>query len=483
MPAVGQRSQQPTADYQPKDRIIEVSESLTTSPPVQQATHPAPDEQDEEEYDPLSLDISSSDSGEADVEEGGDGGDGNDAQASSDDADRDGEDATDDTGNAGKVDKGKGRAADDGDDDAGDFWAVNGGFSQRSRRTVIEVDPSNLEDTVDAMLKVLEERARSRPTIAMPDMDDRPRHRGCSREELQRMLASAVSQAEKMKMIKLMRQQMYYDIEYLRAQAEYIHTLELVMHSKRISLEELLQMLEKALKAKRAAQRHSHGDGGDVDGGDDSGAGTSGGDGASSGGSDDSRTGNGPPDQGSDEGRERDAVSNGELAGTSKAAGKQVVPPVAVRRPATRRTARPMKKLPTTRRAGPSSQTSPAAPALPARDAAAVQASSSPGLGSSPSPVFPSASTQRRPLQADLVTSPRRLSAAMKGKAREWLAGLPIDLPRPLTISPYHSAGRAPSIEPSPVGTARASLTGAFALNSSHELPTLADGLSTTSAA
>ncbi|KAI0736489.1 hypothetical protein C8Q72DRAFT_940889 [Fomitopsis betulina] len=324
--AVGQRRQQPTADSQPKDRIIEVAESLRTSPPVQRATHPAPDEQDEEEYDPLSLDISSSDSAEADVEEGGDDGDGNDAQASSDDADRDGEVSTDDTGNAGEVDKGKGRAADDGDDDAGDFWAVNGGFSQRSQRTVIEVDPSNLEDTVDAMLKVLEERARSRPTVAIPDMYDPPRHRGCSREELQRMLTSAVSQAEKMKMIKLMRQQMYYDIEYLRAQAEYIHTLELVMHSKRISLEELLQMLEKALKAKRAAQRHSHRDGGDVDGGDDSGAGTSGGDGASSGGSDDSRTGNGPADQGSDEDRERDAAGghgNSELAASGTAGGRQ----------------------------------------------------------------------------------------------------------------------------------------------------------------
>ncbi|KAI0736537.1 hypothetical protein C8Q72DRAFT_6701 [Fomitopsis betulina] len=474
---IRQLRQETTLAAHARDRILEVAESLGTLPPVMQGTssqassipRPLDNEvnttanSDEAEPISLSLDISS-DSGEANVEEGGDGGDGNDAQAPSDDADRDGEDTTDDTGNAGRVDKGKGRAADDGDDDAGDFWAVNGGFSQRSRRTIIEVDPSNLEDTVDAMLKVLEERARSRPTVAMPDMDDPPRHRGCSREELQRMLASAVSQAEKMKMIKLMRQQMYYDIEYLRAQAEYIHTLELVMHSKRISLEELLQMLEKALKAKRAAQRHSHGDGGDVDGGDDSGAGTSGGDGASSCGSDDSRAGNGPADQGSDEGRERDAV-------------KQAVPPVAVRRQATRRIARPMKKLPTTRSAGPSSQ------AIPAWDAAAVRASSSSGLGSSPSPVFPLVSVQRRPLRSDPVTPPRRLSAAMKEKARQWLAGLPIDLPSPPSNSPDSSARRAPPIEPSPVGTARVRLTGAFASNSSHELPMLANGPSSTSAA
>ncbi|KAI0736556.1 hypothetical protein C8Q72DRAFT_8048 [Fomitopsis betulina] len=303
------------------------------------------------------------------------------------------------------------------------------------------------------------------------------------------MLASAVSQAEKMKMIKLMRQQMYYDIEYLRAQAEYIHTLELVMHSKRISLEELLQMLEKALKAKLAAQRCSHGDGdgnGDDaagDGSDDSSAGASGDDGAASGGGDSGQEGDcedSPADEGGDSGdREHDIRSdeaseghgNGELPTTSKVAGKQVEPPVAVRRQAARRMARPMKKLPSRMAAPSASKTVPAAPALlSAWDTPDAQGSSSSDLGSSPSPAFPPVSIQRRPLLADPVAPPRRRSAAMKEKARQWLAGLPIDLPSPL------SAGRAPSIEPSPVGTARVSLTGVFALNHSRELPILASG-------
>ncbi|KAI0736526.1 hypothetical protein C8Q72DRAFT_6218 [Fomitopsis betulina] len=145
---------------------------------------------------------------------------------------------------------------------------------------------------------------------------------------------------------------------------------------------------------------------------------------------------------------------------------------------------RPMQKLPSCMASPSASKTVPVGPALlPAWGAATAQASSNSDLVSSPSPALPHVSAQRWPLRPDPVTQPRRLSAVMKEKARQWLAGLPLDLPRPLGDSPGYSADRAPSIEPSPVGTARASLTGAFTLDSSHELLTLANGLSSTSTA
>ncbi|KAI0736566.1 hypothetical protein C8Q72DRAFT_8856 [Fomitopsis betulina] len=485
VPVVRRPREQPSMVAQARDRILEVAESLG---PLSNRAEPTS----------LSLDISVPDPAEEIVETGGDDVN-DDAQVLLHEADRDSGNGADEAEAEDRPDKGKGRATDDEADDArGDFWTVCSGFAAHE---LLEADPSTLEDTVDAMLKALEERARKHPKVTTPVQDWPTPFIGCSREEMREMRESHLSRAEKLEKIKLMRQQMHYDIECLRAQAEHIHAPELVTHSKRIALQEILQMLAEALKAKLAAQNGD--DDGDEVGGaryndDDSGAGTSGGDGAASGGADSSRTsdsGDGPVDEGADSGDEGgghdehcDKASEGHGNGgelptgstSSKAAGKRVALPVAVERQATRRMVHSMKKLPSRMTA---SKTVPAGPA-PAWETSDAQASSRSDLESSPSPVvLPPVFTLRQPLRPDTVTPPRRLSAAMKEKARQWLAGFPFDLPSPPSNSPDYSAGQAPSIEPSPVGTARVRLTGVFVLDHSRGLPMLASGPSSTSAA
>ncbi|KAI0736563.1 hypothetical protein C8Q72DRAFT_8669 [Fomitopsis betulina] len=193
--------QPPSMVAKARDRILEVAESLGPLPRVTQGTSDQPAfarppldaeiattaNNDEAEPISLSLDISSSDPAEEIVEEGGN------VHVLPDHADRDSEDEADEAEDG--ADKGKVRATDDEDDAGCDFWTVWGGFAAHE---LLEMDPSQLEDSIDAMLKVLEERARKHPRVAAPVQDWPAPIVGCSREEMLEMCESHLSRAEQL---------------------------------------------------------------------------------------------------------------------------------------------------------------------------------------------------------------------------------------------------------------------------------------------
>ncbi|EPT03032.1 hypothetical protein FOMPIDRAFT_159850, partial [Fomitopsis schrenkii] len=367
----------------------------------------------------------------------------------------------------------------------------------------IEADADDQEDVEDERLEALEESVRRRALEQLavaPAVQEGPAHdfdfdvekvKGCSGAEMKRICDVMRERGKKIRKMQREREELARDLAYNRAKAEHISVLRDVLLSKRICLERMMQRMRRKFR-RRSCDDHSDNDSSD-NGGDDGADG-----GAASGGKDNSHTGNderGQANEGSDTsdesqkqegGRGEENVEeygDGKPPRTSKAAGKQVAPSVAVGQRAAQRIVRGMpRRLPSSPMAGPSTRKQvPAAPAiLPAWDAAATQVAKA-----SSSLVLPSASAQLQPRRPSPVTPLPRSSAAMRRSmaiAQQWLAGMPSGVARPPSDSSPDSAIGAPSIAgPSQVGTARrASLLGALAGDRSREDPIYGGHLSST---
>lgn len=409
--------------------------------------------------------------------------------------------------------------------------AASGGdyFSSIGQWIIPEVedeDSLSPEGLVDKQLELLEEAVRKTmgelPATPPPAQDgpangfdfDLHRVKGCSGAEMRRITHATRTRAQRMRGIAHRRAQLERDLHFLRCQAEHMAMLEKVIASKRLWLEQQMNMLGKAF---RMRSKSGEGNGSDGHGGGDesNGSGAGGSRGKSTGGNDDGKTrseeGNraeqnvsGDKDWENEDGNEEnwenesgsdkentDVHGTGVALAGSKVVQRDVAPPVAASQRATRRTAHRVQRLPSL---GPSiSQAAAAAPTLlPAWNADALQGTGtgwelSSDSGSSPSPGLPLFSARLRSPQPNPFTPPPRSSASIRHNMES--ARTPLsDLPGIVASLPSTSvASRA--VEASPLaslsqlgGARRVSLTGAFALSAPNEHPLFGAGFSSISA-
>lgn len=537
MPVIGRPRQAPAgaAISPPEGRIMQIAESIRLQRALDEYTPmnfarsrpgnvTAVTADEDEEYQlPLALEVSDSDSGEENVgdvgnsihgdenrydqpehpeDEAGDEPEGTDGQL--DEANTGG------TARLSAADKGKGRAVnvedavEDNDAAGGDFWSTTGGF-------VPEDDEESVssEDIGDQQLALAEENAHrttcNGPAATLPALpaqagprpdSDFQQAKGASRAEMQRIARTAQTQAEQIEATKWMRKDMERSLRFLENQRQQIYTLTMVMHAKRLALEETMVTLEAELK-ERSKNDHTGRDGDE---------GNNGGDNTGAVGRDGEPIGDAPIGEvvrvdehdASDKHRENykgrgaggnDASENGE---PSKASEK-LAPPVAAGQRAAQRMVRRLKRLPSISRAGPStSQTARNAPALlPAWKAVAPRRAkssweSSSDSDSSPSPVLSSAHVRLRSPLAKPVTPPPRTSAPLRRNlesARSPLSELLVPVSRPLALSTARGAAEALPLAVLARGDTarRGSLTGAFALSGANEHPLFGGGRSYTS--
>ncbi|EPT02563.1 hypothetical protein FOMPIDRAFT_1015319 [Fomitopsis schrenkii] len=465
--------------------------------------------EDEGSQLPIALDISSSDSAEENVNEGYAGADGENGDVGADGEPEGAKEHASGTAKPSRKDKGKGRATvvEDDDDAPAGFWSTKGSFVPK----LDDVESISPEDLEDMRLKLLEERTQRAvhdEPAAAPPAQDGPAHdfdfdlrkvKGCSGVEMLRIAQANAMRAEKIRAIRYKREQLQRDTSFLIEEARCTKILKWVLHSKRLALERMMNMQMSII---RYRSNSVDGGNGGNDGGDDSGAGGSG----ASGGSSNDGADNGEEDrvvehdtgensQEDDERHENQGVSDKENGGvhedreapsTSKAAGKQVAPPVAAGQQAAQGMMRPLQRRPSISEAGPStSQTAPTAPTLlPAWDADAPQSAksgldSSSDSDSSPSPVIPSTYPRSR----SPFTPPPRTSVPMRRNMQSARRPLPelvlSPVARPPSVSPPRRVEAFPLAVLSRVGTARrVSLAGAFALDSHNEHLLFGGGLS-----
>ncbi|KAI0732562.1 hypothetical protein C8Q72DRAFT_817521 [Fomitopsis betulina] len=516
------------------ERIIEIADSLglPLATPDEYAlmsfaqspghTPAVTADEDEDGQLPLALDVSSSDSSEGNVKDVGDGIDGENGYEQTEDPEDEagdepeGTDGQLDEANTGgtarlsAADKGKGRAVnvednvDINDAAGGDFWSTTGGFVPDD-----DEESVSSEDIGEQQLALAEENAHrttcdgpaatlpALPAQAGPRPDsDFQQAKGASRAEMQRIARTAQTQAEQIEATKWMRKDMERSLRFLENQRQQIYTLTMVMHAKRLALEETMVTLEAELK-ERSKNDHTGRDGDE---------GNNGGDNTGAVGRDGEPIGDAPIGEvvrvdehdASDKHRENykgrgaggnDASENGE---PSKASEK-LAPPVAAGQRAAQRMVRRLKRLPSISRAGPStSQTARNAPALlPAWKAVAPRRAkpsweSSSDSDSSPSPVLSSAHVRLRSPLAKPVTPPPRTSAPLRRNlesARSPLSELLVPVSRPLALSTARGAAEALPLAVLARGDTarRGSLTGAFALSGANEHPLFGGGRSYTS--